>query len=266
MSKIKSFKTASRARHGRSSSSSRVTPYNLKDLHRLFTKHPDLETKYLNSISLPITGKEQIYFPYEFTSHRNNTCLDFSPYGNQQISKTTCAACEAPRQYTTVSDSLVAYLEQGHHVMKYRTLYCSLQKDRRLFPIYTRFPHVFQIWYLIQCEIPENFPIVYLEPDNVTPHLCIIFEKPSLHISCHVISQILQVCEFCEIALHMHRDHLALHVRTFGYKASSATVNAEVLQHKIDEMDISDDVKECYSKFYALLVACKVITDNNTNK
>ncbi|AHC02782.1 docking/lamella protein U37 [Elephant endotheliotropic herpesvirus 5B] len=253
MSKFRTLKSSRKSK-----GSSRIVPYSLQELHRLFTKHPELEDKYLNSITLPITGKETIYFPYDFINHRNNTCLDFSPYGNQQISKTTCTVCDK-QKITTVSDSTVAFIEQSHNVMKFKSLYCSIQKNRGIFPLYIKFPHLFQIYFLIQDYIPESFPIIYAK--NEIPHMCIVFEKPSLHLSCQCISTVIQVYEFCDLSLHMHRDHLTLHVMTLGFKQSSVNVNAEILEHKIEEMDISDDTKECYDKYYSLLVSCKVIPD-----
>ena len=59
----------------------------LKELHSVFKLFPEYELKFLNMMKLPITGKEPIKIPFDLSLHHQHTCLDLSPYANEQVSK-----------------------------------------------------------------------------------------------------------------------------------------------------------------------------------
>lgn len=135
----------------------------LTELHDVFQKHPDLEQKYLKMMRLPITGKESIHLPFDFKSHRQHTCLDLSPYGNDQVSRSACTKCKETTILPTASDSMVAYINQTSNVMRHRKFYFGFRKNMELIKMSANQPQLFQIYYIVQSCLQDIMPILYYE-------------------------------------------------------------------------------------------------------
>lgn len=220
--------------------------YTLSDLHEIFSQYPELEAKYLSSMKLPITGKETFNLPFYFKDHRNNTCLDISNYGTQQISKNTCRQCISYKSPTS-AEAVVAYIEQTNNVMKYQKFYYALQRERGLFRLCLQHPHLFQIYYIISHTILDSFPLIYTQND--LPHMYVILENNDIHIPCECISNIMNVAEHCQVSLNIHNDYLLLCIETMKHEVTSLQIDHEYLQHKIEEMDFCNTVKEKFEKY-----------------
>lgn len=221
----------------------------LKDMYALFLMSPELEAKYLNSMKLPITGKQIVSLPFHFKDHRNNTCLDISPYGNQQISKNTCTVC-ASFKTPTAAESVVGYIEQIQNSMKYRLFYFSMHRDKLLFTLCMQRSHLFQIYYILSGLPTDLFPILYVHDNK--PHMFVFFECETFHIPCDCISNLFAVSDACELSLDIYGNYMALSVTTVKPEKSSIQIDYETLYHKIEEMDMAN-IKEKFEAFSTIV-------------
>ncbi|QQL10032.1 Cy85 [Cynomolgus cytomegalovirus] len=224
----------------------------LHELHDIFQEHPDLEIKYLNMMKMAITGKESICLPFNFHSHRQHTCLDISPYGNEQISKIACTSCSENQVFPTASDAMVAFINQTSNIMKNRNFYYGFCKSSELLRMSTNQPAIFQIYYIIHASNHDIVPFMSTDRDRL--HMHIIFENPDVHIPCECVSQMLLAArDDYHITLDIVKGHVVISVLCQTLTLSSVKIDVTVLQRKIDEMDIPNDVSESFERYKDLL-------------
>nr|WEG69749.1 nuclear egress lamina protein [Mastomys natalensis cytomegalovirus 3]WEG70029.1 nuclear egress lamina protein [Mastomys natalensis cytomegalovirus 3]WEG70169.1 nuclear egress lamina protein [Mastomys natalensis cytomegalovirus 3]WEG70729.1 nuclear egress lamina protein [Mastomys natalensis cytomegalovirus 3] len=220
----------------------------LSDLHAVFQKHPDLEQKYLKMMKLPITGKESICLPFNFESHRQHTCLDLSPYGNDQVSRSACTTCKESTQLPTASDSMVAFINQTSNVMRHRKFYFGFRKNMELIKMSANQPQLFQIYYIVQSCIHEIVPLLYYEHEKV--HMQLIFENESVHIPSQCIEQILTVAkDSYKVSIDIAHQRLTLTATCRRLEATSVRIDVLLLQRKVDELDIPNETNEKFESY-----------------
>lgn len=223
----------------------------IHDFHRVFKTFPELEQKYLNIMKLPITGKEAIDIPFDFVSYHQHTCLDLSPYGNEQISKSACIKPHATN-IPTASDSIVAFMNQSINVMQHRIFYYGFKKNIELFKLSVNQPALFQIFYIIYNTIPSITPIIFSHMGRLSMH--IIFETKTLHLPCDCINQILSVSHGYQILLDIKNDILVLTILYKDASLNNLKIDITVLQRKIEEMEIPNDINEKYERYKTFFV------------
>lgn len=220
----------------------------LADLHAIFREHPDLEQKYLRIMRLPITGKESIRLPFDFRSHRQHTCLDLSPYGNDQVFRSACTACKEGTNSPTASDSMMAFINQTSNVMRHRKFYFGFRKNLDLLKQSANHPQLFQIYYIVQACIPEITPFIYLEHDKL--HMQLIFENETVHVPSQCIEQILLVArDLYRVSIDIAHQRLTLTATCVRQESTSVRIDVLVLQRKVDEMDIPNEVNEKFELY-----------------
>ncbi|AEV80914.1 nuclear egress lamina protein [Saimiriine betaherpesvirus 4] len=228
------------------------TKLTLHDLHDVFREYPDLELKYLNMMKMAITGKESICLPFNFQSHRQHTCLDISPYGNEQVSRIACTNCNDSQVSPTASDAMVAFINQSSNVMKNRHFYYGFCKDAELLRMSTNQPTLFQIYYILHSSNHDIVPFMYARNGRV--HMHVIFENQDVHIPCECISQILSATKGdYSITLDIVRGHVVISATCHAITAHSVKIDLGTLQRKIDEMDIPNDISELFERYKNLL-------------
>ncbi|QQL09869.1 Ba85 [Baboon cytomegalovirus] len=224
----------------------------LHELHDIFKDHPDLELKYLNMMKMAITGKESICLPFNFQSHRQHTCLDISPYGNEQVSKIACTSCSENQVFPTASDAMVAFINQTSNIMKNRNFYYGFCKSSELLRMSTNQPPIFQIYYIIHAANHDIMPFMHAERERL--HMHIIFENPDVHIPCECVAQMLSAArDDYHVTLDIIKGHVVISVVCHNLVANSVKIDVSVLQRKIDEMDIPNDVSESFERYKDLL-------------
>nr|AAF91252.1 UL53 protein [Human betaherpesvirus 5] len=234
----------------------------LHDLHDIFREHPELELKYLNMMKMAITGKESICLPFNFHSHRQHTCLDISPYGNEQVSRIACTLCEDNRILPTGFDAMVAFINQTSNIMKNRNFYYGFCKSSELLKLSTNQPPIFQIYYLLHAANHDIVPFMHAEDGRLDMH--VIFENPDVHIPCDCITQMLTAArEDYSVTLNIVRDHVVISVLCHAVSASSVKIDVTILQRKIDEMDIPNDVSESFERYKELIQELCQSSGNN---
>lgn len=224
----------------------------LTELHEVFREHPELEQKYLNMMKLPITGKEPIQLPFSFHGHRQHTCVDLSPYGNDQVCKSACMRCRDSKvAYPTASDAMVAFINQASNIMRNRKFYYGFRKDMELLKRSANQPQLFQIYHIISAAVPEVTPLIFLE----NGHLCmfVVFEQQSVHVPCDCIDQILSVAkDGYSVALDILQGYIIMSVRCRRQICSTVKIDVALLQRKADELEIPNDVNEQFERYKAL--------------
>nr|WEG68785.1 nuclear egress lamina protein [Mastomys natalensis cytomegalovirus 1]WEG68921.1 nuclear egress lamina protein [Mastomys natalensis cytomegalovirus 1]WEG71149.1 nuclear egress lamina protein [Mastomys natalensis cytomegalovirus 1] len=221
----------------------------LSELHAVFQENPELEQKYLKMMKLPITGKESIRLPFNLRSHRQHTCLDFSPYGNDQVSRSACTTCKESTQFPTASDSMVAFINQTTNVMRHRRFYFGFRKNMELVKMSANQPQLFQIYYIVQSCIQDIFPILYYENEKL--HMQLIFENEQIHIPSQCIEHILTVAkDSYNLSINIFHDRLSLTVMCQRLETTSVRIDVLVLQRKIDEMDIPNEINEKFERYF----------------
>ncbi|AEV80759.1 nuclear egress lamina protein [Aotine betaherpesvirus 1] len=229
------------------------TKLTLHDLHDVFREYPELELKYLNMMRMAITGKESICLPFNFQSHRQHTCLDISPYGNEQVSRIACTNCNDTQVFPTASDAMVAFINQSSNVMKNRHFYYGFCKDAELLRMSTNQPTLFQIYHILHFSNHDIVPFMYERNGRV--HMHVIFENQDVHIPCESVSQILSAAKGdYEITLDIVRGHVVISATCRVVSSNnSVKIDLGVLQRKIDEMDIPNDISELFERYKSLL-------------
>uniref|UniRef100_A0AAU7E1X7 Nuclear egress lamina protein n=1 Tax=Lemniscomys rat herpesvirus TaxID=3141920 RepID=A0AAU7E1X7_9VIRU len=199
-------------------------------------------------MKLPITGKESICLPFNFNSHRQHTCLDLSPYGNEQVSKSACTTCRQNTTSPTASDSMVAFINQVSNVMKNRKFYYGFRKDMDLLKMSANQPQLFQIYYIVNASISDIIPILYSDKQKL--HMQLVFENPDVHLPCDCIDQVLAVSrESYSVVLDIIRQHLVLTVTCLKTEITTVRIDVMILQRKVDEMEIPNDVNEQFERY-----------------
>ncbi|AAF99152.1 pR53 [rat cytomegalovirus strain Maastricht] len=232
----------------RFASESEYANVKLADLHDVFREHPDLEQKYLKIMRLPITGKESIRLPFDFRSHRQHTCLDLSPYGNDQVFRSACTACKEGTSSPTASDSMMAFINQTSNVVRHRKFYFGFRKNLDLLKQSANQPQLFQIYYIVQACIPEITPFLYLEHDKL--HMQLIFENETVHVPSQCIEQILLVArDLYRVSIDIAHQHLTLTATCVRQESTSVRIDVLILQRKVDEMDIPNEVNEKFERY-----------------
>lgn len=220
----------------------------LSELHDVFQRHPDLEQKYLKIMKLPITGKESIRLPFDFKSHRQHTCLDLSPYGNDQVSRSACTTCKETTRLPTASDSMVAFINQTSNVMKHRKFYFGFRKNMELLKMAANQPQLFQIYYIVQSCVQEIVPLIYY--DREMAHMQLIFEKETVHIPSQCIEQILTVAKDAYgVSLDIAHQRITLTARCLRLESSSLRIDVLMLQRKVDELEIPNETNEKFESY-----------------
>ncbi|AGT99231.1 nuclear egress lamina protein [Suid betaherpesvirus 2] len=217
------------------------------DIYTVLRHFPDLEKKYLNIMKLPITGKESIELPFDFSSHHHHhACLDLSPYGNEQVSKSACNKCTA-KVVPSASDALVAFMNQASTVMQNRKFYYGFRKNNELIKLSGQEPSVFQTYYILNSVIPDIVPIMFPKEDKL--HMYIIFESKSIHLPSECINQILLATSGYNVSINIIQDYTVLILTCEHVQKTSIKFDYAVLQRKLEEMDIPDDINEKYEKY-----------------
>ncbi|APZ76265.1 nuclear egress lamina protein [Murid herpesvirus 3] len=228
---------------------------NTDELYEVFRKCPELEEKYLALMKLPITGREPIQIPFDLTTHHQHTCLDFSPYANEQISRSVCSKCEH-LTFPTPSDSVVAFMNQSANFMHNRLYYYGFKKNTELVKLSTQQPTIFQIFHTVYATNTEIFPIMFSEKNML--HMYIIFESQNTHLSCECIKNIIAIAEDYSVSLDIIGENLVMSVICINIRKNLITIDAEILQRKFEELDIPPQVNEKYEthmkKFHTLLL------------
>ncbi|AFX83377.1 a53 [Rat cytomegalovirus ALL-03] len=220
----------------------------LSDLHAVFQSHPDLEQKYLKMMRLPITGKEAIQLPFEFKSHRQHTCLDLSPYGNDQVSRSACTICKDSTIIPTASDSMVAFINQTSNVMKHRKFYYGFRKNMELIKMSSNQPQLFQIYYVVQSCISDILPILHYENEKV--HMQLIFEHENVHIPSRCIESILAIAkDLYKVSIDIAHQRLTLTATCLRTEIAPVKIDVLLLQRKVDEMDIPNETNEKFERY-----------------
>lgn len=226
------------------------TPHlNLKseDIYDILRTDTDLESKYLNLMRLPITGKDRIEIPYDLSSHHQHNCLEFSMYANEQVFKSVCSKCE---NYTipTASDAAVAFMTQVANIMQHRTYFYGFRKQLDLVKIAAKQPVIFQIFFILSRTIQEVFPIMYKTDDML--HMMVIFEKSDIHFPCDAIKQIIDASPGYNVVLDMINEHLVMNVRCkAALESTTIQVDINILGRKFEELDVPDVVNEKHEKY-----------------
>ncbi|AAK57102.1 T53 [Tupaiid betaherpesvirus 1] len=220
----------------------------LPEMHAIFEEYPDLEQKYLSLMKMPITGKEAISLPFHFHSHRH-ACLDLSPYSNEQISKSACRRCLPDRcSSATASDAMVAFINQSSNIMKNRTFYYGFRKDLDLLRLSINQPQLFQFYYIVHAALPDVVPLIY--PRQGIVHMHLVFEEPEVHIPCDCINQLLMVAkDTYALVLDIVQGRIVLSITCQRLVPSTVKIDLSILQRKVDEMDIPNDVNERFERY-----------------
>lgn len=220
----------------------------LRDLHDVFRDHPELEHKYLSMMKMPITGKESICLPFNFDCYRQHTCLDLSPYGNDQVLKSACIACRDDRPHPSASDAMVAFINQTSSIMKNRRFYYGFKKDMDMIKMSATQPQLFQIYHIVHSALPETVPIMYSSHGLLHMHL--VFEGQEVHIPCDCINQVLAVCkENYSIVLDIIKGHIVLTTTCVRPSVTTVRIDVAILQRKVDEMEIPNEVSEQFERY-----------------
>lgn len=224
----------------------------LKDLHDIFRQHPELEQKYLNMMKMPVTGKESICLPFSFQSHRQHTCLDLSPYGNEQVCKSACTkCCDGQNGSPSASDAMVAFINQPSNIMRNRRFYYGFRKDMDLLKMSANQPQLFQIYHIVDSSIPGIMPFMFAESGIV--HMHIVFENQNIHIPCECINQLLAVAkETYSLVLDITRGYIVLTARCTRSTHATVNIDVAILQRKADELEIPNDVNEQFERYKAV--------------
>lgn len=224
----------------------------LHDLHTVFRQHPDLEQKYLNMMKMPITGKESIQLPFNFHSHRQHTCLDISPYGNEQVSKSACIACRENIHVPTASDSMVAFINQHTSIMRHRKFYYGFRKDTDLIKMSGNQPQLFQIYFIVEASVPDVVPLIYAR--NCMLHMYLIFERQDIHIPCDCINQTLAVArDHYAVSLDILHGYAVITVMCQRVTHAPLKIDVGILQRKVDELEIPNDINERFERYRILI-------------
>lgn len=224
----------------------------LHDFHDVFKDHPDLEQKYLNMMKMPITGKESIKLPFNFRSYRQHTCLDLSPYGNDQILKSACITCRDDRSHPTASDAMVAFINQTSSIMKNRRFYYGFKKDMDLINMSATQPQLFQVYHIVHSALPNTVPVMYAQ--NGLLHMHLVFEEHEIHIPCDCINQVIAVCkDNYSVVLDIIKGHIVLAITCLRPALTTVRIDVAVLQRKVDEMEIPNDVSEQFERYKTVL-------------
>ncbi|ANC96576.1 nuclear egress lamina protein [macacine betaherpesvirus 9] len=222
----------------------------LKELHTVFKLFPDYELKFLNMMKLPITGKEPIEIPFDLSKHHQYTCLDLSPYANEQVSKSACINCDLV-SIPTASDAMVAYMNQISNVMQNRLYYYAFQKNVELIRMSTKQPALFQIFFIVS-NISNNFlPIIFEAGHKLSMY--IVFLTRNLHIPCECVNQIMTVSSGYSVHLDILHDSIVLHVICKTIEPNNIQIDVAVLQRKLEEMDIPDEISDKFEKMKNIL-------------
>ncbi|ACE95240.1 hypothetical protein MuHV1_gp058 [Murid betaherpesvirus 1] len=241
-------RSAASAAAGAAAPESEYLNVKLSELHDVFQRHPDLEQKYLKIMKLPITGKESIRLPFDFKSHRQHTCLDLSPYGNDQVSRSACTTCKETTRLPTASDSMVAFINQTSNVMKHRKFYFGFRKNMELLKMAANQPQLFQIYYIVQSCVQEIVPLIYY--DREMAHMQLIFEKETVHIPSQCIEQILTVAKDAYgVSLDIAHQRITLTARCLRLESSSLRIDVLMLQRKVDELEIPNETNEKFESY-----------------
>uniref|UniRef100_A0AAU7E169 Nuclear egress lamina protein n=1 Tax=Cardioderma bat herpesvirus TaxID=3141914 RepID=A0AAU7E169_9VIRU len=223
----------------------------LRDMFQVFCENPDLEQKYLNMMKMPITGKECIRLPFDFNSHRQHTCLDLSPYGNEQVSKSACTTCRHDLRSPTASDALVAFINQPSNIMKNRRFYYGFRKDMSLIRMSANQPQLFQIYHIVHANLPDVVPLMHASEGTLHMHL--VFEGQEVHIPCDCIGQVTSVArDNYSVILNILKGYIVLSVVCTRPSTSAVQIDVSILQRKVDEMEIPNEVNEQFELYKAV--------------
>lgn len=224
----------------------------LRDLHGVFAAYPELEQRYLTMMKMPITGKESIALPFDFGSHRQHTCLDLSPYANDQVSKSACTVCRDGAPAPSASDAMVAFIDQPLNIMKNRKFYYGFRKDLDMLKMSAAQPEIFQIYHIISAAVPDVVPLIFSK--RGTLHMRIVFEHQYLHIPCNCINQCLLVAkDMYSLSLNIIQGHVVLEVNCHRLsQVTTVRIDVITLQRKVDEMEIPNDVSEQFEQYKLL--------------
>ncbi|AGE11532.1 GP53 [Caviid betaherpesvirus 2] len=225
----------------------------LKQLHAVFREFPELEKKYLDIMKMPITGKEPISLPFDFHSHRQYTCLDLSPYGNDQISKSACVSCrDNNTSLATASDAMVEFLNQPMNTMKHRKFYYAFRKDTETMKLSGSHPQLFQLYYLVNTTIPEMTPLI-LNKENML-HMYLIFDRTELHIPCDCIIQMLIAAkDNYSVSLDIIHDHVVIVVTCIRETQPTIKIDTLTLQRKIDELEVPPEITAKFEQYAKII-------------
>ncbi|CAA58417.1 U37 [Human betaherpesvirus 6A] len=224
----------------------------LHDLHTVFNLFPEYEQKFLAIIKLPITGKEPIDVPFSLSNHHQHTCLEFSPYANEQISKSACLHCESV-SVPTSSDAMVAHLNQVNNVMQNRLYFYGFRKDMELIRMSAKQPTIFQIFYIVHNTINNIFPIMFERKQKLGMH--IVFQSRTLHIPCECIKQIVAVSSGYNVYLDILQESVILTVLCETLDTNTNIhIDIGMLQKKLEEMDIPNEISDRLEKYKGHLI------------
>lgn len=201
----------------------------------------------------PVTGKEPIDLPLELKRHRQHTCIDLSPYNNEQILASACTNCDLNTDYPTASDALVSFINQTNGFLQNRRFYYGFRKHLELLDLLPSQPQIFQIYWLLQNNFPDIKPIIACRDNRL--RMYIFFTATHVHLPAACLQQVLAAAtDSHNVVVHITHGHIAISTcPNENLPLANVRIDIEQIRRRVQELEIPHDINEHYEQFHPLI-------------